>query len=407
MNLERYIASRIIFGVADENRISKPVVKLAILSVALGVAVMIISVMVVTGFRNEIEKKVTGFNTHIRINHFDNNNSYEETPVDRNQNFYQGIKKNSAVQHIQVYATKAGIIKTSSEIQGILLKGVGSDFDWSFFKDKMISGQLFSVSDTLVSNNVIISRKTARLLQLEVNNPLVVYFIQQPPRVRKFTICGIYETGMEEFDDLYMLCDLAQVQQLNDWNKNQVAGFEVLLHDFAQLDQVAPEIYKTVGFRFNSSSIKELYPQIFNWLELQNINVYIILSLMLLVAGINMISTLLILILENVRMIGILKSMGADDLSIRKIFLYMASYLIGFGLLAGNILALTLCGLQNQYGFFRLPQESYYVAVVPVNFSLTHLLLINAGSLIICVLMLIVPSMVVSRISPVQAIRFE
>jgi len=407
MNYELFIARRIIFGSADQNRISRPIVRLAILSIALGLAVMIVAVMVVTGFRNEIEKKVTGFSAHLRINNFDNNNSYEETPIDRNQPFYSLIRNNPDIEHIQVYATKAGIIKTNTEIEGILLKGVGNDFDWRFFNDKMVAGKPLVIRDSVHSKEVLISKNTASLLHLKVGDPVVVYFIQQPPRVRKFMISGIYQTGLEEFDNLYMLCDIGQVQQLNDWKPDQVAGFEVLLRDFKKLDEVSPVIYEQVGFKFNTETIKELYPQIFNWLELQNINVYIIISLMVLVAGINMISTLLIIILENVSMIGILKSLGAADLSIRKVFLYMAAFLIGFGLLAGNVIAVTLCGLQYYYGLVTLPQESYYVSVVPVNFSLPYLLALNAGTILACMIMLIIPSMVVSKISPVKAIRFD
>lgn len=406
MNFELYIARRIIFGSGDQQRISRPVVRLAILSVALGVAVMLIAVMVVTGFRNEIEKKVTGFNAHIRINNFDNNNSYEETPFDRDQPFYKLIKENPEVKNISAYATKAGIIKTASEIEGILLKGTGDDFNWDFFKDKIRSGKIFSLGESK-SDSVLISANTARLLKLETGDPVIVYFIQKPPRVRKFFISGIYETGLEEFDNLYMLCDLRQIQQLNDWEPGQIAGYEVMLKDFSKVDAVAPVIYNQAGYHFNTQTIRELYPQIFNWLDLQNMNVYIIISLMVLVAGINMISTLLIMILENITMIGIFKSLGAADVSIRKIFLYMAAFLVGFGMLAGNFIALTLCFLQLKFGFMHLPQESYYVSVVPVNFSFAHLAAINAGTLVICLLMLIIPSSVVSRISPVKAIRFD
>lgn len=407
MNFEFYIAKRLIFNAEKQHRISRPVVRLAILSVAIGLAVMIISVMVVTGFRNEIVKKVTGFNAHLRISNFDNSNTYGETPLNKNQPFYREIKSNPDIRHIQTYATKAGIIKTNTEIQGILLKGVGTDFNWEFFNDKIISGKPFTVSPGVKTDEVLISKNTASLLRLKVNDPLVVYFIQQPPRVRKFNISGIYQTGLEEFDNLYMLADMSHLQQLNDWKPDQVAGFEVMLNDFHQLDKVAPEIYKTVGFQFNTKTIVELYPQIFNWLELQNINVYIIISLMVLVASINMISTLLILILENVSMIGILKSIGAADISVRKVFLYMTAILIGYGLILGNLAGGTLCYLQSRYGLIKLPQESYYVSVVPVNLSLPFLAAINAGTLLVCLLMLIIPSMVVSKISPVNAIRFD
>ena len=386
---------------------TNPVIRVATGGIALGMAVMIVSVMVVTGFRNEITQKVIGFGAHIRINNFDSNNSYEEVPLSIQAPFISQLKKNPQISHIQQYATKAGIIKTSDEIQGVVLKGVSGDYNWQFFDNKIVSGRIINLRDSIAAMEVMISLKMARKLSLKTGDDMVVYFIEQPPRIRKFKIAGIYETGLDEFDNLYAFCNIEIIRKLNNWTNQQTGGIEVLIHDFNNLDQMNDEIYKTAGYQFYTQSIKEQYPQIFHWLDLQNVNVIIIITLILLVAGISMISTLLIIILENSNLIGILKAMGSTDKSIRKLFIYIAVPVIGRGILAGNILGLLLCFLQWKFGFVTLPQESYYVSEVPVNFSWTHLLLLNCGTVLACFLMLIGPSVVISRISPAKVIRFD
>lgn len=407
MNYELFIAKRIVFGSQSGRTISRPVVKIALASIAIGIAVMICAVMVVNGFKNEITEKAVGFGTHIRISNFDANNSFEEQPVEENPPFYNALKSDPDVSHIQVYATKAGIIKTKDEIHGVVLKGVSNDFDWNFFKRKIIKGSVFATSDSLKSDKVLVSLKVAKLLNLKLNDDLFVYFVQQPPKIRKFKIAGIYETGLDEFDNLYVFCDIANIRKLNDWTATQVGGFEVTLKNFNDLDVLAAKIYNETGYGFKTETVKELYPQIFNWLDLLNMNVIIIIVLMIVVAGINMISTLLIIILENTQMIGILKAIGAGNISIRKMFLYVAVYLIAIGLLFGNIFALLLCFIQLKTGWIKLPQESYYVSVVPIDFSMWNILLLNAGTILICTLMLIVPSMIITKIQPVKAIRFD
>jgi lipoprotein-releasing system permease protein len=406
LNTEFFISRRITAKNQSES-FSRPAVRIAIISIALGIAVMIISVAIVTGFKNQISEKVIGFGSHIQITNYDANASLEAKPIEKNQPFYPSMNNAEGIRHIQVFANKAGIIKTDDEIQGVILKGVGSDFDWDFFKDKIISGKSFIVKDCTKTNDILISKIIAQKLKLKVGEDFIMHFIQDPPRMRKFKITGIYETGMEEFDKLYVIGDIYHVQKLNDWTQNQVAGFEVLIKDFSKLDEMSAYVYDNIGYNLNSKTIKELYPQVFDWLKLQDMNVYIILILMVLVAGINMISTLLILILERTNMIGILKALGAKNWSIRKIFLYNASYLIGRGLIWGNIIGIALCIIQLKTGFITLPQESYYVSVVPINLNLLHIILINVGSLIICLLMMIIPSYIVTKITPVKAIRFS
>lgn len=406
MNFEFFIFKRIILSKNSEN-FSKPAVKIAILSIALGLAVMIISVAIVKGFQNQVSEKVIGFGSHIRITKYDENTSFESKPIEKNQAFYPDFYHYPGIRHVQVFATKAGIVKTDEDIQGVVLKGIGSDYDWTFFNDKIIAGRALKIQDTIKSNDVLISKILATRLKLQLNDKLSMYFIQDPPRMRKFNIVGIYETGLEEFDKMYVMCDIAHVQKLNDWNNHQVAGFEILINDFDDLDQIGKYVYDQIDYTLNSQTIKQLNPQIFDWLELQNINVIIILALMVLVAGMNMISTLLILILERTNMIGILKALGTHNWSIRKIFLYNAAYLIGKGLLWGNVIGIGMCIVQKYTGFLKLSQESYYVSVIPIDFSLTNILIINLGTFGISILMLLIPSYVISKISPVKSIRFK
>ncbi|HEX5002506.1 MAG TPA: ABC transporter permease [Bacteroidia bacterium] len=404
MSFSRFIARRLLFTPKGTRN---PVTTIATGGIALGMAVMIVAVMVVTGFRNEITNKVSGFGGHIRISGFDNNNSYEENPVNRYPPFLQQLAQLKDVKHINEYATKAGIIKTENEIQGCVLKGVGTDFDWTFFKDKLVSGQLPANGDSASQLNIIVSRTVAQKLNLKTGDAMVVYFIEQPPRIRKFKISGIYETGLGEFDEIYVYCNIDVIRRLNDWNEKQTGGFELTINDFSKLNSVTDEVYSIAGYEFNTMSIEEQYPQIFHWLDLQNINVIIIIILILCVAGISMITTLLIIILDNTALIGIFKSLGATDRTIRTTFMYLAVPVIGRGILIGNLIGITLCLLQLQFGIVTLPQESYYVSHVPIDFSISNLLLLNLGTIVACLILLVAPSMIISRITPTRVIRFD
>ena len=387
--------------------ISRPIVKIAIISVALGFAVMILALAIVSGFKKEIRDKVIGFGSHIQIGNYDENNSYESKPIDRNQSSILALKQMPGISHIEVFATKAGIIKTNDELQGVVAKGIGSDFDWSYFGKKIIEGSYFVVNDSVKSDAVVISKNISKKLNLHVGDYLVMYFIQQPPRVRKFIIRGIYETGLEEFDDLYVFCDLAHIQKLNDWNKNQVGGFEINISDFNKLDETGNDVYASIGSDLNARTIKEIYPQLFDWLKLQDVNGIIIIILMLIVAGINMISALIIIILERINMIGTLKALGAVNFSVRKIFIYVAAFLIGRGLLWGNITGIGLVLLQNYFHLIHLDQQSYYIAYVPVNISVFYFILLNLGTLLFCLVMMVLPTLIITKISPLKALRFS
>jgi lipoprotein-releasing system permease protein len=406
MNTEQFIARRLIKG--GPGSFSAPVIRIAVISVVVGLAVMIVSVAIVTGFQKQIREKIIGFGSHIQIAKFDSNNSFEFAPFSRNQAFYSNLQKTEGIKHLQAFATKAGIIKMNDQIQGVVFKGVGSDFDWSFFSDKLVSGKPFSTLDTATGNSVIISKNLADLLNIKVGDPLRMYFIiERQARARRFTVSGIYNTGLAEFDLKFIFGDIRQIQKLNGWSSDSISGFDVYINDFSQLDKMGKIVYKEVGYDLNARTIRDLYPQMFDWLELQDMNVIIILILMVLVSGMAMISTLLILILERTNMIGVLKALGARNMSIRRIFLYNAAYIISKGLLFGNIAGIGICLLQKYFSIVSLPQESYFMSVVPINLDIIQILLLNIGTLGICTLMLLLPSFIISRITPVKAIRFD
>ena len=387
---------------------------ISVIGVALSLAVMIISVSVVTGFKYEITKKIVGFGSHIQILNFDSNESYETQPINKNQEFLTKLDSDPYIANLQVFATKAGIIKTRTEIQGVVLKGIGSDFDWTFFNNYIIKGSTFSVQDSVRTDNVLISKYIANILKLDVGDNFIMYFVQDPPRMRRFEVSGIYETSLEEFDRTFVLADIHHIQRLNDWNDNQISGFEITVNDFKNLEELTYRVMNIVGYGFEEDgsrlkviNIIEKYPQIFDWLNLQDMNVLIILILMLVVAGINMVSGLLILILDRTNMIGILKALGTVNLSIRKIFLYQAGYLIIKGLFWGNLIGIVICLIQKHFEILKLDQTSYYLAAVPINLNIFHLLALNISTCIIILLIIIIPSLVISRISPAKAIRFN
>ena len=408
MDFERFIAGRL-FHKSGSN-FSKPIIRLSVFSVALGLAVMIISAAILSGFQREIKTKIFGFGAHIRISAYEMNTSQEPQPINKNQSFVDTLSQLTGVRHVQAYAEKAGIIKTADQIEGVVLKGIGKNFDWSYFNDKMLQGSSFRVSDTSLTNDIIISKVLADRLHIKLNDHIRMYFVnndEMQPRGRKFHVQGIFETGLKEFDQLYLFGDIGHIRKLNKWGENDVGGFEIYISDDKKMDDIADELYDIVPYDLDVKTIRQLQPQIFEWLRLQDINVIIILVLIVLVAAITMISTLLILILEKTNMIGILKALGATTKSIRRIFIYHVVYITGKGLLWGNVIALGLALLQLNTGLVKLNQESYYVSVVPIHLQLSDILTINAGTLIICTLMVLIPSLVIARIAPLKAIRYD
>ncbi len=414
MNLPYFIAQRLIKGRREGTSFSRPINVIAIIGIAVGLAVMILAVAILTGFKQQIREKIVGFGSNIQIVNFDSNLSFETAPIHEGQEFIERIRKTPGISHVQVFATKAGIIRTEEDFQGVILKGVGSDFDWSYFSSNMTDGTVFTVTDTARTDKVIISKKISDMLRLKTGDSFAMHFVQDPPRMRKFTVNGIYETSLEEFDKIYVFCDIGHIKRLNGWEDDQISGFEIFIKDFDRLDEMTMAVRDAIGYRlmedeeqFKVTNIRMKYPQIFDWLSFQDINVIIIILLMLVVAGFNMISGLLILILEKTNMIGILKALGSDDITIRRVFLYQAAYLIGKGLLWGNLIGIGLALLQLKTGLITLDPSSYYIKTVPVNLDIAHILLLNAGTMAAILFMLLVPSKLISRITPVKAIRYD
>ncbi|KAF0198556.1 MAG: hypothetical protein FD166_1197 [Bacteroidetes bacterium] len=406
MNYEYFISRRI--RSKDGSSFSRPIVRVSVTGIALGLAVMLISVAILQGFQTQVRDKVSGFGGHIQITGFDSNNSYEPTPIDKNDAKISRIRRIDGILNVQEFGLKAGIIKTEDQIEGVVLKGVDSSYDWTFLKDKITEGRVPENKDTSAGNEVLISGKVADLLGFKAGDDIRMYFIiDNTARGRKFKVSGIYNTGLAEFDEMYVFGDIRHIRKLNGWDNNQVSGIEINIRDFNRLNETADKVYNIIGFKLNTQTIKQLYPQIFDWIEIQDLNVLIILILMALVSGITMISTLLILVLEHTRDIGMLKALGATNAGIRKIFIYASVNITFYGLLWGNAVALTLIFLQKTYGFIPLPEDSYFVSVVPVAIGLPAILLINLATIFICTLMMLIPSLVIRYISPVKAIRFE
>ena len=414
MNLEYFLAKRIHFEKKGEKNVSRPAVRIATIGIAVGVAVMLIAIAVVIGFKQEIRNKTIGFGSHIQITNFDNNNSYEMQPIRMSDTLQNQLKAIPNVRHIQRFVTKPGIIKTENDFQGMILKGVGPEFDWSFFKSNLLEGDILNLNDSTPVNEAIISKSIADMMGLKLGDSFLTYFLQDQIRARKFTVKGIYSTNFADYDKLFVITDIRIAQRLNGWDQEYFSGMEILITDFNYLDGVSNQVYALAANRFDAEgngyfiqTIRQLNPQIFSWLDLLDMNVWVILLLMLAVAGFNMISGLLILILEKTNLIGILKSYGAGNWSIRKIFLYESIFLIGKGMLWGNIIGLLICFVQYQFKIIPLDPVSYYTSTVPITFNWLYIVLLNAGTLIVSVLMLIGPSYLITKISPAAIMRYE
>ncbi len=406
MNFEFFISRRLLSG--KDAVFSKPIVRIAVGSIALSLTVMFISIAIITGFKKQIREKVIGFGGHIQINTFDLNQSFEANPIDFNAINSTALEQVPNIKGIHGFALKAGIIRANDQMEGIVLKGVDAEYDWSFFKKNIKQGNLPNISYSVRSQEVMISENIAKKLMLKTGDKLKMYFIFNNKQLgRAFQIAGIYKTGLEEFDNMYVLGDIKQIQRLNKWDTNQVSGAEITIHDFDKLSETGEQVYRSIGYDLRSQTIRQLHPELFDWLQLQNMNVFIILAVMTLVAGATMISILLILILERTNMIGILKAMGANNKSIIRIFLYHSAYIITKGLLIGNFIAVGLSYLQMRFGLLKLDEQSYYISEVPIQLDFTALFELNLITIIICLLILLVPSLIITRIAPAKAIRFD
>ncbi len=419
MNVLFFIAKRVIGKSGKGNKISRPTINIAIAGVAIGITVMILTVAIVVGFQVSIRDKVEGFNADIQINKLDDNSSMEPAPINRYQPFLDALKKMPQVKHVEVYATKNGIIKTKTENEGVILKGVGGDYDWSFINKNLVKGSVFYPMDTIPGNGIIISKTIANELGADTGSKLLIFFITRTrladssgnysyeQRVKTFHVKGIYHTGLEEFDKDVVFVDIGQIQSLNFWTSSQIGGFEVDCKDFTKVDENEKAINKIIGQDLEAISIRKVNSAIFDWLDLQNTNAEIIIGLMVIVSAISMISALIVLILENANMIGLLKALGMTNWDIQKIFILDGAYLIALGLFFGNVAGLSLCWLQSHYGLIKLSQETYYISQVPIYLNWVYVTLLNVGAFVVSMLMLILPSFITSKVKPAVTLKYE
>ena len=411
MNLEYFIAKRLISVENRKSTISTPIIKIAIAAIAIGMIMMIVSVATGIGLQQKIREKVAAFNGHIIISNYDDNQSQVSVePVSLNQRFYPKFNSVEGINHIQAVASKAGIIRTAAAFEGIIFKGVGKEYQWKNVSEYLVAGKLPDVSHDL-NSQVLLSKFLADRLNLKVGDKFNTFFMKdksnQLPNLRIFQVTGIYNSGFQEFDSAYIIGDIRHVQRINKWKPNQVGAFEVFIDDFTKIKEIGEEVYSETNSALDTKTIVEKYYYIFEWLQLFDFNILTILIIMIVVATINMVVALLVLILERTQMIGILKALGADNWSVRKIFLYNAFYLIVRGLFWGNLIGIGLILIQQYFGIVKLNPENYYVSVAPVDLNWLYLLGLNLGTILICLLVLLIPSYIITKISPVKAIRFD
>ena len=415
MNFPLFIARKINGNEDKGRKVSKPAIRIATLGVAIGLAVMIVSVCVVLGFKHTIRDKVVGFGNHITVANFNSFQRSENYPIVVNDSLKRALMQTQGVRHVQRYAYTQGILKTDDDFLGVMLKGVGSDFDSTFIHQNMVVGSIPAFSDVKSQQKILLSKAIAEKLDLKVGDRIYAYFVnEQGVRTRRFTISGIYETNLKQFDSQICFTDLYTTNKLNGWQTEQCSGAEVQVNDFEHLDAAALNILNKVkgktdryGDSYSTATIMEQNPQIFSWLDLMDLNVWIILALMVSVAGVTMISGLLIIILERTQMIGIMKAMGTKNAQIRHIFLWFATLIIGKGLLWGNLVGLGLVFLQKYTGLVTLDPKTYYVSTVPVELNVLLILALNLATLLICVFVLIAPSYLISHVHPAKTMHYE
>ena len=408
MNLEYFIAKRLITAKDYKSSISAPIIKIAISAIAIGMIMMIVSVATGIGLQQKIREKVSAFNGHIIISNYDNNQS-EVTlvPISKKQDFYPKFTSVRGVEHIQAIASKAGIIRTETTFEGIVFKGVGTDYKWDNIKEYIVEGRIPNNKEDL-NEEVVISQFIANRLNLKVGDAFNTFFMKEKGyNLRNFDVVGIFNSGFQEFDATYIIGDIRHMQRINKWTPDQIGAFEVFVDDFNAVESIGEQVYAQTASTLDTKTIIEKYSYIFEWLQLFDFNIIVILIVMILVATINMVVALLVLILERTQMIGILKALGANNWSVRKIFLYNAFYLIVRGLFWGNLIGISLLLIQQQFGIIQLPPENYYVNQAPVYLNWGYILLLNLLTVTVCFLVLLIPSYIITKISPVKAIRFD
>ena len=411
MNYEYFLAKRIIGNKSYKSSVSAPIIKIGIAAIAISTIVMLIAIATGIGLEHKIRDKAVAFNGHITISNFDSNESEgSQVPVSKNQDFYPEFNSVEGVSHVQAVANKFGIIRTNTDFEGLFLKGVGTDYDWRYFKEFLIEGRLPKYTQKY-SNEVLISKYLADRLGFVVGETFQMYFMKsdssKPPSIMKYAVVGIFNSGFEELDKTYVIGDINHVQRLNRWTKDQIGNFEVFITNYNDLERLGNEVYTQTPSTLDAMTVKQKYATIFEWIPIFTTNIYGIIGIMILVGAINMITALLVLILERTQMIGILKALGSSNWSIRKIFLYNASYLIACGLFWGNLIGIGVLLLQKQFEFLKLDPSVYYVTVAPVYLDWTYVVLLNLMTFVLCLLMLLIPSFLISKIVPVKAIQFE
>ncbi|WP_242157939.1 ABC transporter permease [Aestuariivivens sediminis] len=411
MNYEYFIAKRIVAGKVYKSSVSAPIIKIGIAAITIGIVVMMIAIATGIGLQQKIREKVIAFNGHVTIANYDSNNSQESmVPISKKQDFYPKFTSVEGISHIQAIATKLGVIRTEDDFEGAILKGVGVDYNWDYFKAFLIEGRIPDYTKER-NEDVLISQYLANRLGFILGDRFQMVFakkdLNKPPSIITYRIVGIYNSGFRDFDATYIIGDIRHIQRINRWDEDQIGSFEVFIEDFDDLEQMGIEIYKNTPSDLNTQTVSDKYFSIFEWIKIFDTNIYGIIGIMILIAGINMITALLVLILERTQMIGILKALGSSNWSIRKVFIYNASYLIILGLIWGNLFGLGLLFTQKYFKLFPLDPSVYYVTEAPVYINLGYIMALNFGTMIMCLLMLLVPSYVITKISPVKAIRFE
>lgn len=405
LNLSYFIAKRISFR--RTGGFTGTIHRIAVASVAIGIAVSLISFMILGGFQREISDKVYSFTGHFQVMKFMSSNAFEESPTSTNSNFYQNYTQNDAIKHVQVFAHKPGLLKGDDEVEGVLMKGIGPDFDSLSFGNSLVKGRFIQFSDSGAVNEVVLSTKIANKLMLDVGDRVIMYFVQDPPRFRRLEIVGLYETFLENFDDRIILGDIQTIRNLSSWTEDQVGGFEVFVHNPDNIASIQKPLYADLDYDLRLISIQDKYLEIFDWLQLLNNNVYVFLTLILFVAAFNMVSILFILIMERTQMIGILKALGARNRQIRRVFVWNGVRIIGRGLLIGNSLAFVIGFLQDRFQLIPLNPENYYMSFVPIFWNWPVFVAINIAVLVVTTLVLFIPAMLISNIQPIKAIRFD
>lgn len=405
MNLPFFISKRI----TSENSgsFSNAISKIALASIAFGLAAMIVAHMILAGFQDAIKEKIYSFGGHLQITKYALGNASEEQPISTTSDFYQNFDSIDFISHVQSFAYKAGLLKTKEEVHGIVIKGIGHDFDFPRFEDNMRQGRFLELKEEGYSSEIVVSQKIANLLELSLEDKVVLYFVQNPPRYRQVQIVGIYETGLEDFDEKFVIGDIGLVQRINNWPDSLVGGFEVFVKPGTNITHAEDVLFETIDYDLYPEKVSDLYMQIFDWLSLLDRNVVVFLTLILFVASFNMVSIMLILIMERTHMIGLLMALGADQGLIRRIFIFNGMLLIAKGMFIGNLIAFALGGAQYFFKIIPLDPENYYMTYVPILWDFNFILFLNIITFVIVNLTLLIPTMIISRIHPIQAIRFN